>query len=97
MTVEEVLLALVGLVAIVLLFLGLVQALEGDPRARLRARRRRLSRRAAGRPAAGPRSPRPAQAARPVPAEPRRAARRVGREAEPAHRVAEAVPAGAPA
>jgi len=40
-TVEEALLALVGLVALVLLFLGLVQALEGDPRARLRAARRR--------------------------------------------------------
>jgi hypothetical protein len=46
-TVEEALLAAMGLVAIVLLFLGLAQALEGDTRARLRARRRRFSRRGA--------------------------------------------------
>lgn len=44
MTVEEALLALVAAVAIGLLFLGLADALEGDTRARLRARRR-LSRR----------------------------------------------------
>lgn len=44
MTVEEALLAVVGAVALVLLFLGLADALEGDPRAWLRARRRRLSR-----------------------------------------------------
>lgn len=56
MTVEEALLAVVGLIAVVLLFLGLTQALEGDPRARLRARRRRLSRRGAARPIARPRS-----------------------------------------
>jgi hypothetical protein len=43
-TVEEALLALVAAVAIGLLFLGLADALEGDTRARLRARRR-LSRR----------------------------------------------------
>jgi len=55
-TVEEALLAVVGLVAIVLLFLGLTQALEGDPRARLRARRRRLSRRGPARPTARARS-----------------------------------------
>jgi hypothetical protein len=64
-TVEEVLLAVVGLVAVALLFLGLTQALEGDPRARLRARRRRLSRRGPARPIARARSaatrgPRPA-------------------------------------
>ena len=56
MTVEEALLAVVGLVALVLLFLGLTQALEGDPRVRLRARRRRLSRRTPTRPTAGARS-----------------------------------------
>jgi len=42
-TVEEALLAVVGLAALVLLFFGLAQALEGDPRARLRAGRRRRS------------------------------------------------------
>src|SRR5215470_6923431 len=42
MTVEEALLAAVGLVALVLLFLGLSEVLEGDARARLRARRREL-------------------------------------------------------
>jgi ribosomal protein S15P/S13E len=75
-TVEEALLAALGLVAIVLLFLGLAQALEGDPRARLRARRRRLSRRDPARaavraravPARSPRSAahRPMPAARPA-------------------------------
>jgi hypothetical protein len=49
-TVEEALLAVMGLVALVLLFLGLTQTLEGDPRARLRARRRRQSRRVPARP-----------------------------------------------
>jgi hypothetical protein len=44
MTVEEALLAVVGLIALVLLFLGLADALEGDPRV-LRRRRRRLARR----------------------------------------------------
>jgi hypothetical protein len=44
-TVEEALLALVAGVAVVLLFLGLVDALEGDARARFRARRRALARR----------------------------------------------------
>jgi hypothetical protein len=63
-TVEEALLAVVGLVAITLLFLGLTRELEGDPRARLRARRRRLSRRGPARPTArarsvATRSPRP--------------------------------------
>ncbi|HSL49757.1 MAG TPA: hypothetical protein VK878_11855 [Candidatus Deferrimicrobiaceae bacterium] len=45
MTVEEALLAVVGVIAVVLLFLGLVDALEGDPRARFRGRRRRPVRR----------------------------------------------------
>jgi hypothetical protein len=44
-TVEEALLAVVGAVALVLLFLGLMDVLEGDPRARLRARRRLARRR----------------------------------------------------
>jgi hypothetical protein len=44
MTVEEALLAVVGAVALVLLFLGLADALEGDPRVWLRGRRRRRSR-----------------------------------------------------
>lgn len=44
MTVEEALLAVVGAVALVLLFLGLTDALEGDPRVWFRGRRRRLSR-----------------------------------------------------
>lgn len=44
MTVEEALLAVVGAVALVLLFLGLADTLEGDPRAWLRGRRRRVSR-----------------------------------------------------
>jgi hypothetical protein len=39
-TVEEALLAVVGAIALVLFFLGLSEVLEGDPRARLRARRR---------------------------------------------------------
>jgi hypothetical protein len=55
-TVEEALLAAVGLIAIVLLFLGLAQALEGDPRARLSARRRRLARGPAARAAVHVRS-----------------------------------------
>jgi hypothetical protein len=41
MTVEEALLAVVGAIALVLLFLGLADALEGDPRAWVRRRRRR--------------------------------------------------------
>ena len=59
MTVEEALLAVVGAVALVLLFLGLADALEGDPRAWLRGRRRRLSRRDRSRPSlsAAPRTP----------------------------------------
>jgi hypothetical protein len=51
MTVEEALLAVVGLVAVVLLFLGLAQALDGDPRARLRRQRRRTARAEPRRPA----------------------------------------------
>lgn len=69
MTVEEALLALVAAVAIGLLFLGLADALEGDVRARLRARRRRLSRRLpspAQREAAPSRAPQPALARRPA-------------------------------
>lgn len=59
MTVEEALLAVVGAVALVLLFLGLADALEGDPRAWLRGRRRRLVRRERPRPGltAGSRAP----------------------------------------
>lgn len=45
MTVEEALLAVVGAVAVALLFLGLAQALEGDPRGRRRRRRRTSARR----------------------------------------------------
>jgi len=76
MTVEEALLALVGLVALVLLFLGLVQVLEGDPRIRLRNRRRRLARlglpRAEARPEAArrPRTRTTPDADRAVPVEP---------------------------
>jgi hypothetical protein len=73
-TVEEALLALVAAVAIGLLFLGLADALEGDARARLRARRRRLGRRPPARPrqeAAPARPPRPALARRPASSTPR--------------------------
>lgn len=45
MTVEEALLAVVGVIALVLLFLGLSEVLEGVPLARLRARRRLMRRR----------------------------------------------------
>jgi hypothetical protein len=68
-TVEEALFALVAGVAIVLLFLGLADALEGDARARLRARRRALARglRPPPRPEAeAPRGPRPVMARRPA-------------------------------
>jgi len=61
-TVEEALFAMVAAVAIALLFLGLADALEGDARARLRARRRALARGLALPPRAGseaPRGPRP--------------------------------------
>ena len=69
MTVEEALLAVVGAVALVLLFLGLADALEGDPRAWLRARRRRLSRFARPRPGLTP-APRTPLARRAAPASP---------------------------
>jgi hypothetical protein len=70
MTVEEALLALVGAVAIVLLFLGLADALEGDARARLRARRRALARRPSRHPRGeigAPRASRHVLARRPAP------------------------------
>ena len=54
MTVEEALLAVVGAVALVLLFLGLADALEGDPRVWLRGRRRRLSRPGSSHPGSRP-------------------------------------------
>jgi hypothetical protein len=63
MTVEEVLLAVVGGVALVLLFLGLVDALDGDPRRRLR--RRRAARRGPTAGVAVPGQRRPAALARP--------------------------------
>ena len=69
MTVEEALFALVAGVAIVLMFLGLADALEGDARARFRARRRALARRMPPRPRPeieAPRGPRPVVARRPV-------------------------------
>jgi len=67
-TVEEALLALLAAVAIVLLFLGLADALEGDVRARLRAGRRGLARRPPHSRAAteGARTPRPAVTRRPA-------------------------------
>jgi len=72
-TVEEALLALLAGVAIVLLFLGLADALEGDARARLRARRRGLARRPPAPRAAPepPRAERPALARRPAAGRPR--------------------------
>jgi hypothetical protein len=67
MTVEEALLAVVGAVALVLLFLGLADALEGDPRTWLRGRRRRLARPGRARPGLTP-GPRTSLARRaPVP------------------------------
>lgn len=74
MTVEEALLAVVGAIALILLFLGLADALEGDPRAWIRRRRRhgarpdlsrpRVASAARGalarRPASSPRTPPPA-------------------------------------
>ena len=67
MTVEEAFLAALGVIAIVLLFLGLAQALEGDPRARRRARRQHLARRAPSRAGVEPGAPRsrPARHAEP--------------------------------
>ena len=69
MTVEEAFLALVAGVAIVLLFLGLADALEGDARARFRARRRALARRMPPRPRPAvepPQTPRSVGAGRPA-------------------------------
>jgi hypothetical protein len=73
MTVEEALLAVVGLIALVLLFLGLADALEGDPRV-LRRRRGRLARRGPSRPharlrpwRASPRRPAPPPEREPAP------------------------------
>ena len=58
MTVEEALLAVVGAIALVLLFLGLSDALEGDQRARLRVRRRLMrGRRPRGSTTPGPSRP----------------------------------------
>jgi hypothetical protein len=70
MTVEEALLAAVGAVALILLFLGLADALEGDPRAWLRGRRRRLAR------------PELPLARRPMPPPPELAAREAAAEGE---------------
>jgi len=74
MTVEEALLAAVGAVALILLFLGLADALEGDPRAWLRGRRRRLARPELPDSGLTP-GPRGALAHRPVPPPPEPAAR----------------------
>ena len=76
MTVEEALLAVVGAVALVLLFLGLADALEGDPRTwlrGLRGRRRRLARPDQSRraPAPAPRTPLARRATAPSAAPPR--------------------------
>ena len=71
-TVEEALVALLAVVAIVLLFLGLAEALEGDARARLGARRRGLARRARSRAPTGVASgERPALARRPAAGRPK--------------------------
>lgn len=96
MTVEEALLAVVGLVAIVLLFLGLAQALEGDPRARLRARRR-LSRRAPSRAATRSRAMRMARAPRPATVETDPPGRALPPMARPAGSAAHAHAADPPA
>ena len=84
MTVEEALLAVVGAIALVLLFLGLSEVLEGDPLARLRARRRLMRRRRLRREAGGPPSPRPPLARRPgTTAEPTRPELLVASAGEP--------------
>ena len=67
MTVEEALLAVVGAVALVLLFLGLADALEGDPRTWLRGRRRRLARPGRARPGLTPRPRTPLARRAPLP------------------------------
>jgi hypothetical protein len=81
MTVEEALLAVVGAIALVLLFLGLVDALEGDPRTWLRGRRRRLARPGRARPGftPGPRTPLARRASVPSPASPTPAPEAVAR------------------
>jgi len=81
MTVEEALLAVVGAVALVLLFLGLVDALEGDQRTWLRGRRRRLARPGRVRPVftPGPRTPLARRASAPSPASPTPAPEAVAR------------------
>src|SRR5258705_2949750 len=73
MTVEEALLAVVGAIALVLLFLGLADALEGDPRTWLRGRRRRLAQPDQSRHAAAPapRIPLARRATAPAPPSPR--------------------------
>ena len=67
MTVEEALLAVVAAVALVLLFLGLADALEGDPRTWLRGRRRRLARPGRARPGLTPRPRTPLARRAPLP------------------------------
>ena len=67
MTVEEALLAVVGAIALVLLFLGLADALEGDPRTWLRGRRRRLARPGHARPGLTPGSRTPLARRAPIP------------------------------
>jgi hypothetical protein len=84
MTVEEALLAVVGAVALVLLFLGLADALEGDPRTwlrGLRGRRRRLTRPDQSRHAPAPRTPLARRATAPSPAPPRPEAKAPARSA----------------
>jgi len=97
MTVEEALLAVVGAVALVLLFLGLVDALEGDPRAWLRGRRRRLSRPERPRPglAPPPRTPLARQASPTSPASARPAPKAAARAAAAAARTEPEAPAPA--
>jgi hypothetical protein len=90
MTVEEALLAVVGAVALVLLFLGLADALEGDPRAWLRGRRRRLSRPERPRPGLAP-APRTPLARRASPASPAAPEPKPSRQAAVTAEPAEAV------
>lgn len=71
MTVEEAFLVLVAVIAGVLLFLGLAEVLEGDPRASLRARRRGARRPGARRPPRGTRAPAEIEAVPDVQAAPR--------------------------
>jgi hypothetical protein len=90
MTVEEALLTVVGAVALVLLFLGLADALEGDPRAWLRGRRRRLSRPEGPRPGLAP-APRTPLARRASPASPAAPEPKPSRQAAVTAEPAEAV------